>query len=95
MNHNKYFYSQLSSSTAQQLVSLNYDLPTIIRCQFYILGLHDNYLIETNSNKYILRIYRNSWRCEQAIQFELALLHYLAAKGSTIDHSIWRFEFYY
>lgn len=45
-----------------------------------MLGLHDNYLIEGEHEKYILRIYRTDWRSEREAQFELELLAFLGAK---------------
>lgn len=58
MEQPKYTYSQLSPKSACQWVTIQYDLPKVINCKFYVLGLHDNYLIESDNNKYILRIYR-------------------------------------
>ena len=81
MEQPKYIYSQLSSDSAAHLVALHYDLPKLIGCNFYVLGLHDNYLIEDEHKKYILRIYRNDWRSEQEIQFELELLAFLGTKN--------------
>jgi len=75
-----YTYSQLSSDSVSDLIALQYDLPRIISCKFYVLGLHDNYLIESEREKYILRVYRNDWRSEQEIQFELDLLAFLGTK---------------
>jgi len=76
----KYTYSQLSANSAAHLVAFQYDLPKFIDCKFYVFGLHDNYLIEDEHKKYILRIYRNDWRSEQEIQFELELLAFLGTK---------------
>ncbi len=73
----KYTYSQLSSKSICRFVSENYSLTNILRCEFYVLGLHDNYLITCEHKKYILRIYRNTWRNFDEIQFELEWLTYL------------------
>jgi len=84
MKLSDYTYSQLSSDSVGQLVVSKYDLPEVIDCKFYVLGLHDNYLIECKSKKYILRIYRSDWRSEQEIQFELELLAFLGAENMPV-----------
>jgi len=84
MENLKYTYSQLSTNSVSRLIALQYDIPEIIDCKFYVLGLHDNYLIISNHIKYILRIYRNDWRSEQEIQFELELLTFLGKKNAPV-----------
>lgn len=66
------------------LVALNYDLSSPESCMFYVRGLHDNYLISESSSRYVLRIYRNNWRSEDEIGFELELLDFLGAKGAHV-----------
>lgn len=84
MKQPQYTYSQLSSNSACKLVALQYDLPKLIGCKFYVLGLHDNYLIESEHEKYILRIYRNDWRQAHEARFELELLAFLGIKGALV-----------
>lgn len=79
-----YIYSQLSSDSALQLVTSNYDLVHPRRCKFYVLGLHDNYLVEGDDGLFILRIYRNSWRSPEEIHFELELLAYLQGRNAPV-----------
>lgn len=38
--------------------------------------------------KYILRIYRNDWRSEQEVQFELELLAFLGARGAPVSTAV-------
>ncbi|PCH60236.1 MAG: hypothetical protein COC05_05010 [Gammaproteobacteria bacterium] len=73
MNEFRYTYSQLLSQSIGKLVASHYSLLEGNSCQFYVLGLHDNYLIECNHSKYILRVYRNDWRSLEEIHFELEL----------------------
>jgi len=80
----EYTYSQLSASSVSQWIILQYDFPKRIDCKFYVLGLHDNYLIESDDKKYILRIYRNDWRSKQEIKFELELLAFLSASSAPV-----------
>ena len=79
-----YTYSQLSAESALQLVASNYDFINPRRCKFYVLGLHDNYLMEGDNGLCILRIYRNSWRSPEEIYFELELLAYLQERKAPV-----------
>ena len=85
MDSNSYIYSQLSIDSVRSLIAIHYDLAHPDSCKFYIRGLHDNYLISENNNKYILRIYRNNWRSAEEIGFELDLLSYLGDKGAPVS----------
>ena len=80
----KFVYSQLSSDSVSEILSSNYELGTSISSRFYVQGLHDNYLIECNKVKYIYRVYRNTWRTEEEILFELDVLSHLEKKSSNV-----------
>jgi Ser/Thr protein kinase RdoA (MazF antagonist) len=84
MEEKKYTYSQLSALSAGRQAALHYDLPEQVLCKYYVLGLHDNYLLESDSGKYILRIYRNAWRSEQEARFELELLAFLGNNNAPV-----------
>jgi len=79
-----YVYSRISSDSVCNLITWHYDLTIIIKCNFYVSGLHDNYLIETINKKYILRIYRNDWRSKQDVAFELELLNFIDDKAAAV-----------
>lgn len=85
MTHRRtYTYSQLSAESARELVALHYDSVEPVSCKFYVLGLHDNYLVQGRDSRYILRIYRNEWRSAEAIAFELQLLAYLQERKAPV-----------
>jgi Ser/Thr protein kinase RdoA (MazF antagonist) len=67
-----------------RIVASHYDLQEPLRCKFYVLGLHDNYLIENKTRKFILRIYRNAWRSPEEISLELELLTFLGDKNAPV-----------
>ncbi len=73
----KFIYSQLSSESVLETINSHYELGDSITSKFYVLGLHDNYLIENKNTQYMFRIYRNNWRSEEEILFEVDLLSYL------------------
>lgn len=85
MERLNYTYSRIACETVLELLSHNYKLPTLTNCQFYTLGLHDNYLIEAEHTTYILRIYRRDWRSPEEIQFELNLLDHLKTRGAEVS----------
>lgn len=79
-----YTYSQLSASSAGEFVEAHYDLAKPLHSKFYVLGLHDNYVIEGARGRYILRIYRNDWRSPEEVYFELELLAYLHERHAPV-----------
>ena len=85
MDSNAYIYSQRSIDSVRSLIAEHYALAQPDSCHFYARGLHDNYLISTNNDKYILRIYRNNWRSSEEIGFELDLLSFLGDKGAPVS----------
>ena len=77
-------YSQVSADSVASVLMERYAFTQPIQCKFYVLGLHDNYLVESGADKYIFRIYRNSWRTQEQIDFELELLAYLTERTSRV-----------
>ena len=63
----------------------HYAFNNAIDCKFYVLGLHDNYVVESGGNKFILRIYRNNWRSAEEVAFELELLAFLNARTKQVS----------
>ena len=88
MIESKYIYSRLAPSTVTELIILHYEVQNITSCVYYVFGLHDNYLIETQNKKYIVRIYRNDWRSQEEIHFELELLNYLRENKQSVAYPI-------
>ena len=88
MDESVFIYTQLASHAVLRFVVLHYDLPEPVHCKFYVRGLHDNYLIESEHQKFILRIYRNQWRSEEAIGFELELLSFLGDQATLVAYPL-------
>lgn len=84
MQTNTYTHSLLSAQTIRRLVASHYELPVIENCAFYAAGLHDNYLIGCGNKKFIFRLYRNDWRTDEAVNFELALLDFLGRRSAPV-----------
>ncbi len=88
MEKSIYTYSKLSAQTIKQFAALNYDLSKVSDCKFFARGLHDNFLIESTSQKYILRLYRNDWRSPEDAYFELELLDFLGTNNLPVAFPI-------
>jgi len=84
MSKLQFEYSRISSDSLREIVINQYAVSNDINCNYFVTGLHDNYLVKDLNKKYLLRIYRNSWRNLDEIRFELELLLYINSKDS--DH---------
>ena len=85
---NRYSYSRLTSESVAAYADHYYDLGVIYSCVFYVLGFHDNYVLESETGKFILRIYRNDWRNPDEVYFELELLDYLKQPDQLVAYPI-------
>jgi len=79
-----YTYSRLSSDSIIAIIKSYFHISGPISCKYYVFGLHDNYLVQCNQQKFIFRVYRNDWRTEQEIEFEIDLLSYLDKKSVNV-----------
>lgn len=79
-----YIYSQRSAASVGHLLAVHYALATPVHCRFYVLGLHDNYLVKSAGRQYMFRIYRNDWRTPEEALFELELLSHLNDRGAPV-----------
>ncbi|WP_193194632.1 phosphotransferase enzyme family protein [Nostoc sp. MG11] len=69
-----------------------YPINKLCSCKLYKRGLNDTYLVETEEEKYILRVYRRGWRNKQEIDFELELLTFLHEQKQPIAYPIARID---
>jgi len=70
-------YSTLDSTALTACVLSRYDIDPIARCQFWLRGLSDVYLVETRTRRYILKVSHHHWRSKADIDFELEWLDFL------------------
>ncbi len=70
-------YSTLCSTGLMVHVLPNYNLGTILRCQFWNRGLSDIYQVDTPNQTYILRVTQAHWRSQDDVVFELDFLDFL------------------
>ncbi|MBE9038802.1 phosphotransferase [aff. Roholtiella sp. LEGE 12411] len=69
-----------------------YPINKLCSCKLYKRGLNDTYLVETEEEKYILRVYRRGWRNKQEIDFELELLSFLHEQKQPVAYPITRID---
>lgn len=69
-------------------MALLYKMGTPLKSRFISNGLNDTYEAETSAGKFILRIYKHSWRTETDIRFELDLLMHLKECGLPVSYPI-------
>ncbi len=79
-----------SGEALMSTVLSNYPIGKPCCCQIYKRGLNDTYLVETESERYILRLYRWGWRTREEIDFELELLAFLHDRNQPIAYPIAR-----
>lgn len=73
-------------------VLYKYPINKLRSCKLYKRGLNDTYLVETEEEKYILRVYRRGWRNKQDIDFELELLAFLHEQKQPVAYPIARID---
>lgn len=81
-------YSSLSTQALQELICKNYSFPNTTSITFLKRGFNDTYLIQNETKKYILRVYKHNWRTEESIVTELKLLMLLKENGVAVSFPI-------
>ncbi len=70
-------YSSLCSQELLLKIVPMFNIPTAITCEFLCQGLNDSYKVNTDTDSYLLRVYRKDWRTKSDIEFELSILNHL------------------
>jgi len=81
-------HSILSASALMTEILSSYDVGTPTACKLLNRGLNDTYLVATEGGKFALRIYRQGWRSDSDILFELEVLLHLARAGVPVSTPI-------
>jgi Ser/Thr protein kinase RdoA (MazF antagonist) len=68
----------------------DYAIATPTDCRFLQPGLNDTFLVNTQGDRYILRVYRQDWRSLDEILYELEVLRHLERSGVAVSVPIAR-----
>ena len=80
-------YSVLSSKALQSYLSEHYDF-IVTNCRLIVHNVSDTYLVETDSDKYIFKIYRDAHRSHDEIMGEAELLLYFKDNGASVSYPV-------
>lgn len=81
----------LNSDSLKDIVASSYGISEPFDCKFIRRSYNDHYLIKTNNDKYILRVYINNKYYISGpndFSFELELLSYIASKNVLVAYPI-------
>lgn len=78
-------HSTLSGDALHDFVETHYDVGRVTRCKMLTRGLNDTYRVDTERNKFILRVYRTPWRSQADVYYELDVLEYLSRNGVPVS----------
>jgi Ser/Thr protein kinase RdoA (MazF antagonist) len=81
-------HSVLSPATLQEAVARAHPIARPTGCELVKLGMNDTYVLRTPRQRYVLRVYRAGWRRPDEIDYELALLAHLAARGVPVAAAV-------
>jgi len=81
-------YSLVSSAAIESEVVPLYDLPNGSRVFFIHQGINDTYLITAGKAKFILRIYRATWKTIDEVSSELDLILILKEHGLSVSYPL-------
>jgi len=81
-------YSTLTSEGLISRVLSGYDIDSVKCCQFWNRGLSDVYLVETQTQPYVLRVSHTHWRSQSEIDFELELLDFLQQRHIPVAYPL-------
>jgi Ser/Thr protein kinase RdoA (MazF antagonist) len=70
-------YSTLAPQAIIVRLLSRYAIAPIKSCVFWMRGLSDIYLVETEDSRYVMRVSHAHWRSHDDIQFELEFLNFL------------------
>lgn len=84
MTHTPIFpalHSMLAASALEEHVLSAYPLGTVCACHLFYPGINDTYVVRTQGQQYILRVYRYGLHAYEHILFEIDALRHLSQKG--------------
>ncbi|MFM2432876.1 MAG: hypothetical protein RLZZ511_4090 [Cyanobacteriota bacterium] len=81
-------YSILQADRLAAHIATRYPLDPIRTCRLWKRGMSDTYLVETTTDRYILRVAHAHWRSRDDVQFEMELLDFLHQQLLPVAHPL-------
>jgi len=66
-----------------------YDIGPVLHGQFLLQGVNDTFMLEMDSERYILRVYAVGKERKEEIEFEMAALLHLHSRGVAVSEKRW------
>jgi len=88
----KVITSVISTQSIIELISFSYDIDKIINCTLLQATIHDTYLIETFSKKYIFKIFKHDYVTKSEINFEIEFVNYLKSMQLNVSNYIQKLD---
>ncbi|WP_433750339.1 phosphotransferase enzyme family protein [Falsibacillus pallidus] len=77
-------HSLVDNQSIREMMA-DYEIGEVAACHFLTKGLNDSYFVQSDSEKYIFRVYRKNWRSKSDILFELEGILHLQKKGIAVS----------
>lgn len=87
MDHFPVSHSNLSAPALGHFVAGRYGLQNV-RCRLIRSGLNDTYAVETDTEKFMFRVYSHGWRTQTEIAEEIRLLGILHTGGVSVSYAL-------
>lgn len=82
-------HSIIDANSLADFISLNWDLSKPIHCELLTRGMNDVYLVlDGNSTKWALRVWRANFRSEKDVNFETNFLDFLHSNSINVSPAI-------
>jgi len=80
--------STLSSEHLASFLAKEYQFDLPVHCKLLKTGISHTYLLSTDSQKFIFRLYSLNWRTESEIQEEIRLINFLKVNNAPVSYPI-------
>lgn len=88
MSHFPVSSSNLSAAHLGDLLKDTYDLDGNVHCHLVTAGVNHTYILQSESERFVFRVYSLGWRTKHAIEEELKLLYLLKDKGIPVSYPL-------
>jgi Ser/Thr protein kinase RdoA (MazF antagonist) len=77
-------HSVIAADAVRTTLTKAYRFDRDLRCDLFLAGMNDTYLLTSNGKRHVARIYRAGWRSVDEISYEVQLLVHLQRQGVSV-----------